>query len=225
MGEVGTGPHPDRGPVEGARLRRGRRPSARRDALVDDAEHRPAVTQQADQGAEGGPADDESLGAVDRIEAPHQLGLAMLAGELLALDAVVGKPRPDQVAHDALGLAIGDRDRALVGLVVDRDRCAIVAAAEPRPPDRRVRGRMRDSRPSTAAALGLACQPPSQAAAGGYPTGIADTASRSARSCALLEPCEGHLGTGRPAFRVGHEVVHRLVVPGALLLAQRARSS
>ena len=81
----------------------------------------------ADQRAEQRAPADERLGAVDRVEVPDQLGIRALAAELLALDAVVGIARADQLAHRALGLAIGDRHRAGVGLALDRDRRAVVA--------------------------------------------------------------------------------------------------
>jgi hypothetical protein len=85
---------------------------------------------QGDQRAEQRPAGDERLGAVDRVEHPHELGVQPLAAVLLAEDAVGGVGRGDQLAHGGLGLPVGDGDRAVVGLGVDRDRRAEVAALD-----------------------------------------------------------------------------------------------
>jgi hypothetical protein len=46
----------------------------------------------------------------------------------LAEDAVSGIARADQRPHRRLGAAIGDGDRAQIGLVVDRERLAEVGA-------------------------------------------------------------------------------------------------
>ena len=83
---------------------------------------------QGDQGAEQRAADDERLGAVDRIEVPDELGVQALARELLAVDAVVRIGRADRVAQHLLGLAIGDGHRAGVGLALDGKRRPIILA-------------------------------------------------------------------------------------------------
>jgi hypothetical protein len=59
---------------------------------------------------------------------PDELGVLALGAEFLALDPVLGIAGADHLPHCQLGLAIGDRDRAGVGLALDRDRHAIIAA-------------------------------------------------------------------------------------------------
>src|SRR4051812_35449119 len=58
--------------------------------LVDAAEDGLAAAEQTDERAPEWDAGDESLGAVDRIEHPHELGVGALVAVFLADDAVVG---------------------------------------------------------------------------------------------------------------------------------------
>ncbi len=64
------------------------------------------------------------------IEHPDELGVDPVAAMLLAQDAVVRVGRRDQLAHGGLGLLVGDGHRAGVGLGLDRDRRAEVAALD-----------------------------------------------------------------------------------------------
>ena len=126
--ERGAGAHADRLAIPGAALTGGPEPALAEDALVDHAEDGAVRPGQRDQRAEQRTPDHERLGAIDRIEPPHELGIQALAGELLAVDAVLRIGRADQRAQDLLGLAIGDRHRAGVGLALDRDWRPIVLA-------------------------------------------------------------------------------------------------
>mgnify|MGYP006163418511 CR=1 FL=1 len=88
--------------------------------------------KEADQRAEQGQAGDEGFGAVDRVEHPDILGVGPDGAMLFAEHAVLGHMALEQVAHRRLGLAVGDGDRAVVGLVVDGDLGAKVAGRDRR---------------------------------------------------------------------------------------------
>ena len=100
--------------------------SRRIDWSIIPSTGRPSMRER-DQRAEQRPAGDERLGAVDRIEHPDELGVDPVVAMLLAEDAVVGMGGGDQLAHRRLGLAIGDGDRAVVRLGLDRHRAAEIA--------------------------------------------------------------------------------------------------
>ena len=101
-------------------------PALAADGLIDDAQHGRAAVQQRDQRAEGGQPRDEGLGAVDRVQHPHVLGVRPLRAELLADDAVLRPAGGDQLAHGRLRRPIGDGDRAGVGLRLDLQALAEV---------------------------------------------------------------------------------------------------
>jgi len=61
----------------------------------------------------------ERLGAVDGVEDPAPAGGPDLLGLLLAQDPVVGEQLLELLAHEALGLAVGDGDGRAVTLVDD----------------------------------------------------------------------------------------------------------
>ena len=120
--QLGAGARAHRLAVHHGRMAAGADPALAERRMIDDAEHRPPLLQQRDQGAEGRPPRDERFGAVDRIEDPHELGVAAVGAMLLADDAVRRIALADQLADRRLGLAVGERDRALVRLGLDRRR-------------------------------------------------------------------------------------------------------
>src|SRR5579883_541845 len=90
-------------------------PAFARDRLVDDAEDRPVLLRQRDQGAEDRAARDKGAGAVDRVEHPAARRVRAVDPVFLALDSVAWEPLGKHRAHRLLGAAVGDRDRAAIG--------------------------------------------------------------------------------------------------------------
>ncbi len=83
-----------------------------------------------DQDAGHGNAGKKRLGAVQRIQHPHELGVFAHRGVLLAGDTVIGVGALDKLSQTTLGLAVGLRDRAAVRLDIDRQWPAEVTAMD-----------------------------------------------------------------------------------------------
>src|SRR5260221_7906923 len=133
-GEIGAGAAANRAAVMRRLLPGDAAPALARNRLVDDAEHRPPLMEQRDQRAKERDARDEGFGAVDRIEHPDPFGAFADGAEFLAEDAVGRKTRLDQRPHRLFRLAVGDRHRTRVRLVVDCDLLAEIG------PDHRAGG-------------------------------------------------------------------------------------
>ena len=80
---------------------------------------------------------DEALGAVDGVDDPAVVGVALGAALLLAENRVAGEEPGDALADDLLRLAVGPGDGRGVGLGLDRDLGVEVSE---RPPAREVGG-------------------------------------------------------------------------------------
>lgn len=77
------------------------------------------LVRQRDQDAGHGNAGKKRLGAVQRIQHPHELGVFAHRRVLLAGDTVIGVGALDKFSQPTLGLAVGLRDRAAVKLDFD----------------------------------------------------------------------------------------------------------
>ena len=122
----------------------------------------------------------------------------------------------DQLAHRRLGLAVGDGDRARVGLGLDRDRGAEIAALHS--PRRSRRGdapapRTRGSATPAIAVGGSAARQRRRVV--GQRAQIGDHVGALA---VLADAGEAHLGAGHIGLGAGEEVVEVVVVPVCRLL-------
>src|SRR6185437_15418418 len=115
----------DRLAVEARRPALAAQPALGEARRLDDPHDGALALHERDQRAEQREAGDEALGAVDRIEHPGELALA-LGGKFLAADGVRREGRADHAPHDGLDVAVGDRDRAAVALALHRQHGAEV---------------------------------------------------------------------------------------------------
>ncbi len=88
---------------------------------MDDAQDGATVVQQGDERTEQEAAADEVLGAIDRVQRPHVLGVRMVASPFLADDAMRWELLRDELAHHLLGFPIRYGDRACIGLMLDAE--------------------------------------------------------------------------------------------------------
>lgn len=73
---------------------------------------------------------DERFGAVDGVDDPAEAAGAGLVAELFAQEPVGGERGGNRVADEPLGRLVRDRDRAVVGLVLDLECGFVVGAGE-----------------------------------------------------------------------------------------------
>ena len=85
------------------------------DRLMNRAEHRLSVVQQCDQGAPQRHTGDERLGAVDRVEHPHELRVGTIFAKFFANDAVGREFFCDERAKQLLSPFVGGGHRRIVG--------------------------------------------------------------------------------------------------------------
>ena len=97
---------------------------------VDCPDDRQALAFEADQNAIQRHAIDECLGAIDRIENPAMRRAGIGLTLFLAQNAVVRIACGDQLAHQALGLAVRDGHRRIVGLGIRHDAGLEVAQGD-----------------------------------------------------------------------------------------------
>src|SRR5205823_13163323 len=88
---------------------------------VGDAGDHLAAVFEADQGGPVGDVADEAAGPVDRVDDPAVAGGPWRAAELLAEKAIAGERGRQSGAQRLLGVAVGNGDRAVVGLPLDGD--------------------------------------------------------------------------------------------------------
>jgi hypothetical protein len=83
------------------------------EGLVRDADHGRRAIVQRDEDRPVVLAQDEALGAVDRIDHPGQRGRPWLAAVLFAMDPMIGVRTLDGVANHRLGSTICDGHRVV----------------------------------------------------------------------------------------------------------------
>jgi len=115
LGEVSGGAAADRLAVERRRVVVADSELTER-RLVDGAEHRLALMEEADEGGPKRDAGDEAFGAVDRIEHPDPLRASVFTAEFLPNNAVIREARFDHLPHNFFSAAIGGGDGRVVDL-------------------------------------------------------------------------------------------------------------
>ncbi len=76
-----------------------------------DTQHQLPATQQRDLGRKERALAHERLGAIDRIDQPHTLGVRIVPAGLLAIEAIAGEARPQHGVNRLLGAHIRFGDR------------------------------------------------------------------------------------------------------------------
>ena len=118
LGEVGDAADPDPLAIEeGAAAGMGREHLVG-DRVVEEADHRLAVGDQADRDAPVADAAKEVGGAVDRVDDPEQRPL-LAQPAFLAKEGIVGEGRRHALDDQVLGLLVGDRNEILEALPLD----------------------------------------------------------------------------------------------------------
>ena len=100
------------------------------DGDVTEPGNRIIVKLQADERGPEGNAADKAAGAVDGVDDPAVAGGSGLIGMFLAEETVVGKVPGNDAADFRLGVAVGDGDRAFVGLPFNIERRIINFAGQ-----------------------------------------------------------------------------------------------
>src|SRR5690606_2889344 len=111
---------------------KGRPPTRANPALAqrrqgDDAQDRPPLEAQGDEGAKERVPRDEGFGAVDRVKDPDIVPVLPLSPVLLAQDAVFGRLLGQDLSHPGFCLTIGQGYGAEVRLGLDAQPAAKIA--------------------------------------------------------------------------------------------------